>query len=281
MRIANADGRLALVTAGHVVVDVADASDGRFGPDVQDVYDHWTEFRRWAWDGTPADGTPLDEVRLGPVAPRPHQIFAIGLNYRGHAVETGLDIPDAPMVFTKFASSITGPYDAVALPTDSTDFEAELVVVIGATARRVARADAWRHVAGLTVGQDISERELLVRPPTPQQFSLAKSFPNFAPIGPVLVTPDEFDDPDDLEIGCAVGGEQLQKARTSDLIFSVSWLVEYLSAVLTLLPGDLIFTGTPAGVGFARKPQRYLRAGEELVTTIEGIGELRNPLVHA
>jgi 2,4-diketo-3-deoxy-L-fuconate hydrolase len=280
MRIANADGRLALVTAGHVI-DVAEASDGRFGPDVQDVYDHWTDFLVWARQVTSAGGTPLDEVRLGPVAPRPRQIFAIGLNYRGHAVETGLDIPDAPMVFTKFASSITGPYEAVALPTESVDFEAELVVVIGATARRVARADAWRHVAGLTVGQDISERELLVRPLAPQQFSLAKSFPNFAPIGPVLVTPDEFDDPDDLEIGCAVGGEHLQKARTSDLIFSVSTLVEYLSAVLTLLPGDLIFTGTPAGVGFARRPQRYLRAGEELVTTIEGIGELRNPLVDA
>jgi 2,4-didehydro-3-deoxy-L-rhamnonate hydrolase len=188
MRIANADGRLALVTAGHVI-DVAEASDGWFGPDVQDVYGRWTEFLLWSRQVTSVGRTPLGEVRLGPVAPRPRQIFAIGLNYHGHAVETGLDIPDAPMVFTKFASSIAGSHDAVALPTESVDFEAELVVVIGALARQVARADAWRHVAGLTVGQDISERELLVRPPTPQQFSLAKSFPNFAPIGPVLVTP--------------------------------------------------------------------------------------------
>src|SRR5206468_253459 len=147
--------------------------------------------------------------------------------------------------------------------------------------QQVSPGAAWSHVAGLTVGQDISERELQVLPPAPQQFSLAKSFPAFAPIGPVLVTPDEFADPDDLEIGCSAGGEQLQKARTSDMVFNVSELVAYLSSVLTLFPGDLIFTGTPAGVGFARQPQRFLRVGEELITTIEGIGELRNPLVEA
>ena len=278
MRIANADGRLALVAGDHVI-DVAQRSGGRFGPDVQDVYERWTEFTAWAAQADTAGGTPLDEDHLGPVVPRPRQIFAIGLNYRGHAAETGLDIPTSPMVFTKFASSIAGPRATVALPTNSVDYEAELVVVIGAQAQRVSQAAAWSHVAGLTVGQDISERELQVRPPAPQQFSLAKSFPAFAPIGPVLVTPDEFDDPDDLEIGCSVGGEQLQKARTSDMVFTVSQLVEYLSSVVTLFPGDVIFTGTPAGVGFARSPQRYLRAGEELVTTIEGIGELRNPLV--
>jgi 2-keto-4-pentenoate hydratase/2-oxohepta-3-ene-1,7-dioic acid hydratase in catechol pathway len=278
MRIANADGRLALVTGEHVI-DVAQRSGGLFGPDVQDAYDRWTEFTAWAAQADTAGGTPLDQDRLGPVVPRPRQIFAIGLNYRGHAVETGLDIPTSPMVFTKFASSIAGPRATVALPTNSVDYEAELVVVVGAHAQRVSLAEAWNHVAGLTVGQDISERELQVLPPAPQQFSLAKSFPAFAPIGPVLVTPDEFDDPDDLEIGCSAGGEQLQKARTSDMVFSVSQLVAYLSSVVTLFAGDLIFTGTPAGVGFARSPQRYLRAGEELVTTIEGIGELRNPLV--
>jgi 2,4-didehydro-3-deoxy-L-rhamnonate hydrolase len=278
MRIANADGRLALVIGDHVL-DVAQRSGGVFGPDLQDVYERWTEFTAWAAQADTAGGTPLDEDQLGPVVPRPRQIFAIGLNYRGHAAETGLDIPTSPMVFTKFASSIAGPRATVALPTNSVDYEAELVVVIGAQAQRVSQAAAWSHVAGLTVGQDISERELQVLPPAPQQFSLAKSFPAFAPIGPVLVTPDEFDDPDDLEIGCSAGGEQLQKARTSDMVFTVSQLVEYLSSVVTLFPGDVIFTGTPAGVGFARSPQRYLRAGEELVTTIEGIGELRNPLV--
>ena len=278
MRIANADGRLALVIGDHVL-DVAQRSGGVFGPDLQDVYERRTEFTAWAAQADTAGGTPLDEDQLGPVVPRPRQIFAIGLNYRGHAAETGLDIPTSPMVFTKFASSIAGPRATVALPTNSVDYEAELVVVIGAQAQRVSQAAAWSHVAGLTVGQDISERELQVLPPAPQQFSLAKSFPAFAPIGPVLVTPDEFDDPDDLEIGCSAGGEQLQKARTSDMVFTVSQLVEYLSSVVTLFPGDVIFTGTPAGVGFARSPQRYLRAGEELVTTIEGIGELRNPLV--
>jgi 2-keto-4-pentenoate hydratase/2-oxohepta-3-ene-1,7-dioic acid hydratase in catechol pathway len=142
----------------------------------------------------------------------------------------------------------------------------------------VSEKDAWRHVAGLTIGQDLSERAVQLAGPVPQ-FSLGKSYPGFSPIGPVIVTPDEFSDPNDLALGCAVDGEVLQDGRTKDLIFSVPELVARLSAVLPLLPGDVIFTGTPSGVGMARDPQRFLVPGTTLVSTIEGIGELRNPLV--
>jgi 2-keto-4-pentenoate hydratase/2-oxohepta-3-ene-1,7-dioic acid hydratase in catechol pathway len=181
-------------------------------------------------------------------------------------------------VFTKFVTSLAGPYEIVHLPSDQVDWEVELVAVIGERAYQVAERDAWRHVAGLTVGQDLSERAVQLSGPVPQ-FSLGKSFPGFSPIGPVLVTPDEFSDPDDLGLRCELGEEVLQDGRTKDMIFSVPQLVARLSAVLPLLPGDLIFTGTPSGVGMGRDPKRYLVPGSTLVSTVEGIGELRNPLV--
>ena len=155
-----------------------------------------------------------------------------------------------------------------------TDWEIELVAVIGARAWRVAESDAWRHVAGLTAGQDLSERISQLAGPAPQ-FSLGKSLPGFTPMGPCLVTPDEFADPDDLGLRATINGEEVQKARTSELIFPVPVLVSRLSHRLPLLPGDVIFTGTPAGVGLGRNPQRWLADGDELVSTIEGIGELR------
>jgi 2-keto-4-pentenoate hydratase/2-oxohepta-3-ene-1,7-dioic acid hydratase in catechol pathway len=274
MRVVNADHRLALVVDG-TVVDVERASRGQFTAEVQGIYERWDEFRDWAGGAAArrGSGPRLSDARLSAPVPSPRQVFAIGLNYREHAEEGGLGLPDTPMVFTKFPSSITGPYEEIELPAGSVDYEAELVVVIGRRARHVDRARAWDHVAGLTVGQDLSERQLQIKPPAPQ-YSLAKSFPGFGPIGPALVTPDELADADDLEIGCLVNGEQLQKARTSDLIFSVPVLVEYLSGVLPLLPGDLIFTGTPSGVGFVREPQRLLGPGDQLVTYIEGIGEM-------
>jgi 2-keto-4-pentenoate hydratase/2-oxohepta-3-ene-1,7-dioic acid hydratase in catechol pathway len=145
----------------------------------------------------------------------------------------------------------------------------------------VTESAAWSYVAGLTAGQDLSEREMQVAPPMPQQFSLAKSFAGFTPIGPQLVTPDEFPDPDDLEIGCTLSGEQMQKARTSDLIFSIPQVIAHLSAVLPLLPGDLIFTGTPSGIGMARNPRRFLRPGDELLTSAEGIGQMRHHFIPA
>jgi 2-keto-4-pentenoate hydratase/2-oxohepta-3-ene-1,7-dioic acid hydratase in catechol pathway len=283
VRVGNLAGRLTLFTE-RGAVDVEKASEGRFGADPQVVYEVWDEFRAWA-SGTDLSSPSIlaadfDPADLGAPTPAPAQVFGIGLNYRAHAAESGLAAPEGlPPVFTKFRSALAGPVGEVTLPAGGhTDWEVELVVVIGRRAERVAVADAWSHVAGLTVGQDLSERIGQLAGPAPQ-FSLAKSHPGFAPMGPWLVTVDELDDPDDLELSCAIDGETVQHARTSDLIFSVPALIEGLSRVVPLLPGDVIFTGTPSGVGMGRKPQRFLRHGEELVTRITGIGELRQRFV--
>jgi 2-keto-4-pentenoate hydratase/2-oxohepta-3-ene-1,7-dioic acid hydratase in catechol pathway len=278
MRIANLSGRLVIVTDGGAV-DVEKTSDGRFPADPQAIYSQWAKFRAWANRAEFTGADAFDPADLGSPAPAPRQLFAIGLNYRAHALETGFAIPEDPPVFTKYVSSITGPISEVALPKGGhTDWEVELVVIVGTHAYEVSEAQAWSHVAGLAVGQDISERIAQMEGPSPQ-FSLAKSYPGFSVIGPWLVTPDEFDNPDDLELGCAVNGEQVQHARTNDLIFPVPALVARISAVLPLLPGDVIFTGTPPGVGLGRTPQRFLAPGDELVSTIEGIGELRQRFV--
>lgn len=174
----------------------------------------------------------------------------------------------------KFPASLSGPFDDIEIVGDTVDWEVELVAIIGRTADRVAEADGWDHVAGLTVGQDISDRTL--QSAAGAQFSLGKSRRGFGPMGPWVVTPDELADPDDLALGCAVDGETVQEARTSDLIFSVPRLVAELSSVLPLLPGDVIFTGTPAGVGITRDPARFLQPGQELTTWVEGIGTIRN-----
>ncbi|WP_433040845.1 fumarylacetoacetate hydrolase family protein [Dactylosporangium sp. CS-033363] len=279
MRIYNLDNRLALGRTPEAAADVETASRGRFPADIQAVYARWDEFTAWAaaFDGPP--DVAIDEARLGPPVPRPPQIFGIGLNYRDHAAESGLALPERPVVFTKFPASVTGPSGAIARPAGSVDFEAELVAVIGRRAERVAREEAWSYVAGLTAGQDLSERELQFAGSPPQQFNLGKSFTGFAPIGPVLVTPDEFADRDDIALGCLVNGRQMQDGRTADMIFSIPELVEYLSAVVPLLPGDLIFTGTPSGIGWARTPKQLLQVGDELVTHAAGIGTMRHHFV--
>lgn len=272
MKIANIDDRAVLVIDDSVV-DIATASDGSFGPDPMDLYERWDELVDWA-AGVDAGTEPLDESRLRCPVPRPRQVFAIGLNYRSHAEESGMAVPDVPATFTKFPASLSGPFDDVELVGDTVDWEVELVAVIGRRADRVDEADGWSHVAGVTVGQDISDRVLQFA--AGSQFSLGKSRRGFGPMGPWAVTTDELDDPDDLALGCAIDGETVQDARTSDLIFSVPSLVAELSAVLPLLPGDVIFTGTPAGVGVTRQPARFLQPGEELTSWIEGIGTIRN-----
>jgi 2-keto-4-pentenoate hydratase/2-oxohepta-3-ene-1,7-dioic acid hydratase in catechol pathway len=281
MRIANLDDRLVLLD-GNRAIDVAKASDGRFDADPQRVYERWAEFRSWAASAPDLPGELFDPAALGSPAPRPAQVFAIGLNYAEHAREAGFETPDtAPPVFTKFPACITGPYGEVVLPAGGhTDWEVELVAVIGHRAERVPAARAWSHVAGLAVGQDLSERASQLAGPAPQ-FSLAKSFPRFGPVGPWLVTPDEFDDPDDLELSCSVNGEVVQSGRTSRLLFGVPAILEHLSAVVPLLPGDVVFTGTPPGVGMGSTPPRYLAPGDELVSSVTGIGELRHTFVAA
>ncbi len=275
MKLANVNRRAALVL-GDEIADVATASGGRFGPDPMSAYAEWDEFRAFA-DTVSQGSAPLVEADLGNPVPAPRQVFAIGLNYRSHAEESGMGEPAAPATFTKFPACLAGPFDDVALPNDTVDWEVELVVVMGSRADRIGEADAWRHVAGLTVGQDVSDRTLQFA--AGSQFSLGKSWRGFGPMGPWLVSTDEFGDPDDLALGCAVNGEKMQDARTADLIFSVPRLVAELSAVVPLLPGDVIFTGTPAGVGAVRQPPRFLRPGDLLESWIEGIGTIRNRCV--
>ncbi|HWT49573.1 MAG TPA: fumarylacetoacetate hydrolase family protein [Mycobacterium sp.] len=272
MRFANYDGR-AVITDGQRGVYAAEASGGRFPDEPERIYPVWDEFAGWAETVNLAGGFVIDRRRLGPPSPQPRQVFGIALNYVDHALEGGMDIPADPAVFTKFVSSFAGAETILELPAATVDWEAELVAVIGRRAYRVPQAAGWSHIAGLTVGQDISERvrQLAGRVP---QFSLGKSFPGFSPTGPWLVTVDELTDPDDLEIGCSVNGQTMQDGRTKNLIFSVPTLVAKLSEILPLLPGDVIFTGTPAGVGGARQPPIFLRDGDVLTTRVAGIGEI-------
>jgi 2-keto-4-pentenoate hydratase/2-oxohepta-3-ene-1,7-dioic acid hydratase in catechol pathway len=279
MRLINQSGRLKIAVDG-LGVDVEKASDGRFSADPQAVFQRWDDFSRWAATAK-LNGDPIVEFDLGAPVPRPPQIFAVGVNYRDHALEAGIDEPRAPFVFTKWPSSITGPYGVIELPNDSVDWEVELVAVIGKCARHVRESDGWDYVAGLTVGQDLSERTLQLSGPPPQQYNLGKSYAGFAPIGPALVTIDEFDDPCDIVVSTTLSGEVMQSSSTSDLIFPIPRIISYLSSILPLLPGDLIFSGTPSGIGWTREPQRLIRPTDELVSHAEGIGEMRHRFVAA
>ena len=280
MRLALLDRRAVLLTGASgertLFVDVARRSDGTFPADPMALLEDWDAVREWAAGLEPgaADGEAGPE-ELGPCVPRPRKVFAIGLNYKDHAAEAGLDIPKQPMVFTKFPTCLVGPRADVVLTGDRVDYEVELVVTIGRGGRGIAEGDAMGHVAGYCVGQDVSDRkaQFADRPP---QFSLGKSADTFGPIGPALVTLDELADPDDLALTCDVAGERLQDGRTRDMIFGVAELVAFLSRTLPLEPGDLVFTGTPAGVGSVRDPRRYLAPGDVVESEIEGLGRLVN-----
>ena len=272
MRIANLGGRLVVVHPDGTVTDAVTASDGRFGPDPMSAFTDWDAFQAWA-SALPSSGEALDAELLGPPVPRPPQVFAIGVNYREHADEAGYPPDSLPVTFTKFPSSLTGPNATVELPAGNVDWEVELVVAIGRGGHEIARADAWNHVAGLTIGQDLSERVAQLEGQRPQ-FGLAKSHPGFSPTGPWLVTPDELADPADLAIACELDGETMQSSRTSRMIYDIPELIARLSAVVTLFPGDIVFTGTPSGIGNARTPKRFLHAGETLTSTIEGLGTM-------
>jgi 2,4-didehydro-3-deoxy-L-rhamnonate hydrolase len=277
VRIVNVGQRLVLLDSSGGGLDVEKASDGRFPSDPQAIFGQWDEFRDWAATMADRADFAIDPAELGAPTPAPRQVFAIGLNYAEHVAESKLGRPDSPTVFTKFPSCITGPNATVELPSGNVDWEVELVVAIGRLAHHVTQESAWDHVAGLMVGQDLSERVVQLAGPVPQ-FSLGKSYPGFAPLGPALVTVDEVDHPEDLELGCRLGEEVLQLGRTRDMMFGVRELIAELSAVCPLLPGDIIFTGTPSGVGNARDPKRFLPPGGVLTSHIEGIGELRNEM---
>ncbi len=222
---------------------------------------------------------PADRVRLLAPLPRPGKIFGIGFNYREHAVETGNPIPTVPFVFLKATTAVIGPGAAIELPAVSAmiDYEGELAVIVGRRAKRVARADALAHLAGYTIMNDVSARDYQKN----SGHSLAKSFDTFAPMGPVLVTADEVPDPQRLMLCTRVSGEIMQQSSTGGMIFDIPALIEYISAAATLEPGDVITTGTPAGVGMRRTPPRFLRPGDTVAVEISGIGTLQNPVVSA
>lgn len=273
--LVNREGRAGLLRDGRVI-DLESRSEGRFSSDPMEAVLRWKEVQDWgAGVSVEERDEGLDPARLGPCVPRPRSVFAIGLNYRDHAAEAGLDVPSSPMVFTKFPSCLAGPLAEVPLTSDKVDWEVELVAVIGRRCSGVGESEAEEVVSGFCVGQDISDRELQFsdRPP---QFSLGKSAHSYGPIGPALVSREDVPGYADLEISCEIDGEVMQHSRTSNLIFGVTELVAYLARYVTLEPGDLIFTGTPGGVGSVRTPRRYLQEGEVIRSEIAGLGELRN-----
>lgn len=276
-RLANIAGRAALVGADDACFDLEALSGGGVGPDPMSAIAAHAELSDLAerLEGAESLGS-LSELELGPPVPSPRNSLGVGLNYRSHVDESGMEAPKAPVLFTKFPSCIVGPNDDVELRSDTADYEAELVVVIGTTGRDIAAADAWSHVAGVTGGQDISDRALQFAA-DPPHFDMGKSRDTYGPIGPVLVSPDSFDDANDIALRCVLNGEERQSSSTGHLLFTVPDLVAYISAVMTLAPGDLIFTGTPEGVGVAQG--KFLADGDTIITEIDGIGTMTNRCV--
>jgi len=232
------------------------------------------------WLQSPPSSALPDMTRIQLRAPmaRPPKIVCIGLNYRDHAAEGKMTIPDVPTVFCKFATAIIGPGDAIVLPKNSTkpDYEAEFVVVIGKRGRHIPEEN-WRdYVFGYSILNDVSARDFQN---ATTQWTMGKTFDTFAPFGPEIVTADEIEDPHNLAISLTLNGEVMQSSNTGNMIFQTPRLIAFLSSVFTLEPGDIISTGTPAGVGFARKPPRWLRPGDEVTVRVEGLGELTNPVV--
>jgi acylpyruvate hydrolase len=228
--------------------------------------------------GPGAERVSVDAAQLAPPILNPAKIFCLGLNYRKHIEETGREVPKHPTLCAKFARALVGARDDILLPavSDQADWEVELAVVIGAPARHVDEAAAAKTIAGYTVLNDVSVRDYQYRT---MQWLQGKTFESTTPVGPCVVTPDEVGDAADLEVRCQVDGQLMQQGRTSDLLFSPAQVVSYLSRVVTLEPGDIISTGTPEGVGHARKPPLFLSDGQTLTTSIEGIGEMRNRCV--
>lgn len=279
MRLANLGGRSTVVVQGRAV-DVEQASGGLLSSDPMALCDlaNHERLRAVAAAAEPEQWPMVDEARLGAPVPRPPKGYGVGLNYRQHAIESGREFPTEPHLFAKTENCVCGPFDEIVVPKglDMIDYETELVIVFGRTCKSATRDNAWSHLAGVTCGQDISDRGEQFRPPL-KQFTIAKSYDTFGPVGPYLVTPDELAHPDALALRGTVSGEVMQEANTSDLIFDVPSLVVWLSRYITFQAGDLVWTGTPGGVGEARG--RFLRHGDVVETWIDGIGTMRNPVV--
>jgi 2-keto-4-pentenoate hydratase/2-oxohepta-3-ene-1,7-dioic acid hydratase in catechol pathway len=248
-----------------------------------DVIALWADARarieEWIKERPVAQLAPLSSVKLLAPIPRPPKIICVGLNYRDHALESNMEIPKVPTIFSKYATSVIGPGDTIRLPRVSSkpDYEAEFAVIVGKGGRNIPAGSWQEHVFGYTNLNDVSARDYQM---ATTQWMMGKTFDTFAPMGPAIVTADEIADPHNLDISLTINGETLQHSNTKNLIFNIPALIEYLSAVFTLEPGDVISTGTPSGVGFARKPPRWLVDGDDVVVRVEGLGELRNPVAN-
>jgi 2-keto-4-pentenoate hydratase/2-oxohepta-3-ene-1,7-dioic acid hydratase in catechol pathway len=266
--------------AGVIVRDQVVGLKGAGFPSMLDVLGGGSEARSRieSWVESSTEAYPLNSVTLLAPVPRPPKLICVGLNYRDHALESKMEIPKVPTIFSKFPSAVIAPGESIVLPKNSTqpDYEAEFAFVIGRGGRHIP-AERWQeHVFGYTIINDVSARDFQM---ATTQWLMGKTFDTFAPMGPHIVSADEIPDPHALDISLSINGEVLQHSNTRELIFKIPELVAYLSSVVTLEPGDVVSTGTPAGVGVARKPQRFLRAGDDVVVRVEGIGELRNSVV--
>lgn len=282
LELANVGGRACIARAGRAI-DIEQRSGGSFSHDLMSAVGRWDELRAWARDIEPQSGdATLEPTQLGACVPRPSQVFAIGLNYRDHAKETGMQVPPAPMVFTKFPSCLAGPRASVPLTSAAVDWEVELVAVIGQRAHLLDEASALDAVAGYCIGQDITDRQLQFSD-TPPQFSLSKSSTSYGPVGPTLVSRlDDAGAPLDLaslELQCEINGVRMQHGFARDMLFSLPKILVHLSRYVTLKPGDLIFTGTPPGAGIGQKPPVFLKPGDVIRSTITGFGELENTCI--
>ncbi len=273
---ANMNNRSALVQ-GEAFFDLATITNGAVSSDPMKAIQNSHLLHHYAAQlGDYKPSGIIAEANLCAPIPRPRNSFGVGLNYQLHVEEAASKTPSTPMVFTKFPSSINGPTDDVIMRSDECDYEGELLVVIGNDGKDIAKEDAWSHILGLSVGQDFSDRGVQYKD-QPAQFNLGKSFDTFGPTGPYLVSTDSFTDPNDLEIVTRVNGDVRQSDRTSNMIFDIPTLISYISSITSLSVGDIIFSGTPEGVGF--RNGSFLKDGDIVETTIKGIGTMRNKCV--
>ena len=278
LRLANLKGRAQFIVGDITsprAIDVATASNNSLSADPMQCFAHWDTLKKLSATLDTNSGTAISIADLSCPVPQPRQMFAVGLNYRKHAAEMGSPLPPLPLVFAKFQSSLNSPTGNIEILSDTVDYESELVIVVGKGGRHINEEQAWNHVAGLCVGQDVSDRGLQYMG-TPPQFSLGKSRVGYSPIGPWVTDMSNNDKRDDLQLGCTVNGEQRQDTQTSDMIFGIAHIVAYMSTIVELYPGDVIYTGSPFGVGHGRKPQVYLKPGDVVETTLEGVGTITN-----
>ena len=275
-KLGTVDGKAVLIKDDHYF-DVASLSDGAISSDSVEALKFQTELSELYETLSENNATGnLSEVELGNPVPKSPNCYAVGLNYRKHAEESGMDIPEVPMIFTKHTSCFVGPKANVEMRSDYVDWEVELVAVIGKEGKNIPKENALEHVAGLCIGQDISDRPAQFAT-TPAMFNLGKSFDTYGPMGPALVSLDLLENCESLDIECKLNGETVQKSNTSDLIFNISSIISYLSEIVSLNVGDTIWTGTPSGVGIASG--KFLKDGDILTSSIEGLGSMENKCV--